>query len=156
MYQTRRIEMDPLQELLAREEIKTTKARYCRFLDTKDWQGFASVFTENAVLDVREDAGTDPMHGISVIIETVRHVVQHAKTAHQVHSPEITFDGPDAADVIWAMEDRLVWEEGKSPIPGSTMTGYGHYHERYIRQDGRWLIASLKLTRLNIDLQNAP
>jgi hypothetical protein len=149
--------MDPLQELVAREEIKTTKARYCRFLDTKNWEGFASVFTEDAILDVREDAGTDPLHGISAIIETVRHVVQHAETAHQVHSPEITFDSPDAADVIWAMEDRLVWKDGTSPIPGtSAMTGYGHYHEHYIRQNGLWLIASVKLTRLNIDLQNTP
>ncbi len=26
--------------------------------------------------------------------------------------------------------------------------GYGHYHEDYVRHDGRWLIRSLKLTRL--------
>jgi len=30
-------------------------------------------------------------------------------------------------------------------------TGYGHYHERYVRQDGRWRIASQRLTRLHVD-----
>ena len=40
------------------------------------------------------------------------------------------------------MQDRLIWEDGR------TMTGYGHYHERYVKQDGRWRIARQKLTRL--------
>ncbi len=40
------------------------------------------------------------------------------------------------------MQDRLIWEDGR------TMTGYGHYHERYVKQDGRWRIAEQKLTRL--------
>jgi hypothetical protein len=30
-------------------------------------------------------------------------------------------------------------------------TGYGHYHERYVRQDGRWRIAAQRLTRLHVD-----
>jgi hypothetical protein len=30
-------------------------------------------------------------------------------------------------------------------------TGFGHYHERYVRQDGRWRISKTKLTRLHTD-----
>ena len=142
------------QEQAARNAIMETKARYCRFLDTKNWDGFAGLFTADAVLDVQEDSGAPPLHGRAAIQETVRHVVEHAKTAHQVHSPEITFDGADAADVVWAMQDRLVWEAGHSPIPGaSAMTGYGHYHERYVRRGGGWMIAALKLTRVLLEFQ---
>lgn len=147
--------MDELRELFAREQVKDVKARYCRFLDTKDWDGFADLFTEDAILDVREDTGQDPFHGRDKLVEQVVRAVEHARTAHQVHSPEIVFDGPDAADVIWAMQDRVIWAEGKSPIPPATaITGYGHYRERYVRRDGKWRIAALKLTRLNVEFQH--
>ena len=43
--------MEPLERLLAIEEIKQTKARYFRFIDTKDRDGLASVFSRDAVLD---------------------------------------------------------------------------------------------------------
>lgn len=135
------------------EDIRDVKARYCRFLDTKDWAGLAGLFTEDAVLDVREDTGMDPFIGRDVLIEQIRAAVIYAKSAHQVHTPEITLNGEDAATIIWAMQDRVVWNEGKSPIPGVTsITGYGHYHERYVRRDGRWQIASLRLTRLHVDM----
>ena len=32
--------------------IANVKAAYCRLLDTKDWQGWGELFTEDAVLDV--------------------------------------------------------------------------------------------------------
>src|SRR3546814_5183618 len=47
------------------EDIRAVKARYCRFLDTKNWQGLADLFTEDAVLDVREDTGMEPFVGRS-------------------------------------------------------------------------------------------
>ena len=145
--------MDTLQELIARQHIMEVKAHYCRFLDTRDWERFGALFTEDAVLDVREDTGAEPFHGRAAIVATVQAAVAHARTSHQVHNPEITFDDANAADVIWAMQDRVVWEQGKSPIPpASGITGYGHYHEEYVRQKGCWLIASLRLTRLVVDL----
>jgi 3-phenylpropionate/cinnamic acid dioxygenase small subunit len=49
-----------LQELIAREQIRDVKARYCRLLDTKDWDGFAALFTEDAILDVSDDTGAAP------------------------------------------------------------------------------------------------
>ena len=146
--------MDALEELTASQRVKDVKARYCRFLDTKNWEGFEALFTPDAVLDVSEDTGTAPYHGRAAIARAVLHAVQHAKTAHHVHSPEIIFDGPDAADVVWAMQDRVVWEADKSPVPGaSALTGYGHYHEHYVREDGAWFIASLKLSRLMSEFQ---
>jgi hypothetical protein len=135
------------------EDIRGVKARYCRFLDTKDWAGLASIFTEDAVLDVREDTGMDPFVGRDLLIEQIRAAVIDGKSSHQVHTPEITMESVTSATIIWAMQDRVVWNEGKSPIPGvKSITGYGHYHERYVRQGDAWLIASLKLTRLHVDM----
>jgi len=144
-----------LQELIAREQIRDVKARYCRLLDTKDWQGFAALFTEDAILDVSHDTGASPHRGRDAIVTAVRWAVDHAKSAHYVHSAEFHFHGPDAADVIWAMHDHMVWEAAHSPIPPATgITGYGHYREHYLRQDGTWRIASLTLTRTNVELQH--
>jgi hypothetical protein len=121
------------------------KARYCRMLDTKDWEGFTNLFTEDYVLDVSESGGPI-IEGRDAAMKSVQTSLKTAKTAHQVHSPEIEVNG-DEAHVIWAMQDRVVWSSDRS------LTGYGHYHERWVRRNGEWKIATLKLTRLIMDMQ---
>jgi hypothetical protein len=142
--------------LLDYEAIRNVKARYCRFLDTKDWDGFIGLFTPDAVMDVQEDTGNPPISGHAAILDQVRFAVIDAQSAHQVHSSEIALRG-DEADVITAMQDRVVWAPGKCPIPGAqSITGFGHYIERYVRRDGQWKIAALKLTRLYVEVHPTP
>ncbi len=125
--------------------IANVKARYCRMLDTKDWAGFANLFTEDVLLDVTGSGGPAPIRGRDAVIASVRSSIETARTAHQVHSPEITLNG-DEATAIWAMQDRVVWNAERH------LTGYGHYHERYVRVKGEWRIASTRLTRLHMDM----
>ncbi len=133
--------------------ISAVKARYCRLLDTKDWSGFAALLTEDFELDVSEGTSVPVIRGRDAAVKQIRSSVASARTAHQVHSPEITLDGANKAQVIWAMQDRVVWsEEQAARIGRSGLTGYGHYHERYVRQDGEWKIAALRLTRLHIEM----
>lgn len=133
--------------------ISAVKARYCRLLDTKDWSGFAALLTEDFELDVSEGTSVPVIRGRDAAVKQIRSSVASARTAHQVHSPEIMLDGANRAQVIWAMQDRVVWgEEQAARIGRSGLTGYGHYHERYVRQDGEWKIAALRLTRLHIDM----
>ena len=132
--------------------ISKVKARYCRFLDTKDWAGFAGLFTEDFQLDVSGSGGGEPISGRDAAMTMVQNSLANARTAHQVHSPEIELDG-DEAHVIWAMQDRVVWDPPQHGI--ASLTGYGHYHERYVRKDGEWKIAAQKLTRLHMDVQPA-
>ena len=44
--------MNDLARLVAIEDIKQLKARYYRLLDTHDWEGFRSVWTPDAIMDV--------------------------------------------------------------------------------------------------------
>jgi hypothetical protein len=130
------------------------KARYCRLLDTKDWDGFSALFTEDLELDT-SGSGGQVTHGRDTAIAMVRSSVGTARTTHQVHAPEITCDG-DTAHVIWAMQDRVVFGPERAAQIGFTgLTGYGHYHERYVRRDGQWRIAASRLTRLHMDMQPA-
>jgi ketosteroid isomerase-like protein len=129
-----------------------TKARYCRCLDSKDWAGYADCFTENFVLDTPPQGNVT--RGRDAAVKTVRRAVETAQTAHQVHNPEITFD-PDgnAANVIWAMQDRVKWGEDRAKQLGNAgHLGFGHYRERYVKcDDGRWRISSLVLSYLHMD-----
>jgi hypothetical protein len=122
------------------------KARYCRSLDTKDWNAFAALFTEDFTLDVTEGSQVPLITGREAAVKQIQSSILTAKTAHQVHAPEIDIDG-DEARVIWAMQDRVVWGPDRPSI-----TGYGHYHERWVRRGGEWKLAALKLTRLHLDV----
>lgn len=125
--------------------ICNVKADYCRLLDTKDWDNWKLLFTETFELDTTGSGGTIE-YGRDRAVEVVRSSIEMAKTAHQVHFPRIEIAG-DTAQVVWPMEDRVVWEDA-----GRALTGYGHYHETYVRQGGQWRIAKSRLTRLTLEI----
>ena len=132
--------------------ISALKARYCRFLDEKDWHGYASLFTSDAQLDTTASGGT-VTQGREALVASVRQALAEATTVHQVHSPEITMLSPDEAEVIWATQDRIVWDEAKALATGyAGLTGFGHYRERCIKdEEGQWRISRSKLTRLHLE-----
>jgi hypothetical protein len=47
------------------------------------------------------------------------------------------------------MSDLVTWTSADGEPRG--FQGYGHYHERYVREDGAWRIASIRLERLRKD-----
>ncbi len=145
---------DPMQQLLDIEAIKRLKARYFRTLDRQDWDGFASVFAADAVLDVPE-AGL-VRNGRDEIATSVGKALTGAQTVHHGHMPEIELTGPDTARGIWAMADYVEWPASES---GERVgfRGYGHYKEDYVREDGEWQIARTHLVRLRVDpLEDPP
>jgi hypothetical protein len=132
-----------LQELRDIEAIKQLKARYFRFLDTKDWDGWGRVFAEGAVLEVPEVDMV--VEGRDAIVESVSGALVGTTTVHHGHMPEIELTGPDAARGIWAMFDFVEWPTGDG------LRGYGHYHEEYVREGGEWRIARSRLVRIRVD-----
>jgi hypothetical protein len=56
--------MDPVEKLLAIEEIKVLKARYLQYVDLKDWDALAGVFTDDAFIDYRGEPQNHVGHGI--------------------------------------------------------------------------------------------
>lgn len=152
--------MDRVDRLLAIEEIKKLKARYFRSLDAKDWEMFADVFADDAVVDYRSAATDDTdvnsmpsateelIRGRGTITQSVKDVLGDTQSVHHGHMPEIEIIDDDNASAIWAMFDILRFSPGQAV---SEMVGYGHYHETYLRVDGSWKIATLKLTRLRLD-----
>ena len=147
--------MDAVSRLVAIAEIEALKARYFRCMDTKDWDGFADVFTADAALDISGEMGAHPsddgvVRGRSEIAAFVRNAIDDVTTVHHGHMPEIDVVSPTRATGVWAMEDMLRWPAG---APIRSLHGYGHYHETYAKDAGRWFIASTKLTRLRVDVE---
>lgn len=132
------------------QQICALKARYCRFMDTKQWDAWRELFTEDYEMDVSCDTGMEPIKGRDAAVDFVISRIEHTTTAHHVHMPEITIDD-DRAEVIWAMQDRLIQVSA-----GLSITGYGHYHDKLARVDGEWKIAALRLSRLHIDVLPLP
>lgn len=144
--------MNPIDRLLAIEELKQLKARYFRFIDTKDWTGFAGLFAPDAVFDVTDDLPGCVLTGPAKITELPAGSLVGAITVHHGHCPEITIQSETSASGIWAMEDRIRWAED-SVSPAKSLHGFGHYLETYRYIDGRWYIQTLKLKRLRVDIE---
>jgi ketosteroid isomerase-like protein len=140
-------------DLVAIEEIKQLKARYFRFMDTKQWGAWLDVFTEDCTMWV-EDQSDVTHQGRDAFVGAISAILADAVTTHHGHMPEITIDprasGDATASGIWAMFDYV-----QIPLPdGETLglQGYGHYLETYRREaDGQWRISSMRLERLRID-----
>jgi hypothetical protein len=136
----------PADEL---EELRQLKARYCRFLDTKDVESWRGVFTPDVVvtLDMAVGVGgadpktADPIEGVDNFVPMVLGGLQGVATVHHCHTPELTLTSATTATGIWAMEDMLFFADG------SRLHGAGHYHETYEKHDGSWRIKTLHLTR---------
>ena len=134
----------PEQALADIEAIRQLKARYFRFLDTKDWDRFEALFTPDAELDVSDD-GAGVVQGASRIRAGIAAALDGARTVHQGTTPEIRVQG-DEATGTWAMTDLIDYPDG------TRLEGAGHYHERYVRDGGEWRIARLELTRTRRDV----
>jgi hypothetical protein len=139
--------MDDAAALLEIEAIKQLKARYCRLLDTKDWDAWRTLFTDDFLSDTSQ-AGGKIIHGADEFVAFTRKGLRNQATVHQVHAPEIELTSDTTARGVWALEDVVRFG------PGVNLRGYGHYAETYEKLDGQWLITSSTLTRLREDIFN--
>lgn len=142
-----------MEEITAREEIKELKARYCYYLDRKEWDNFAGTLAEDVRIDCDTAVSTnqrDPqtlptLVGRKAQRVSIEKLAGEACTVHQVHSPIIELTSKTTATAIWAMEDVI-------DKPGFYLHARGHYHETYRKEaDGKWYIASIHLTRTMVE-----
>jgi SnoaL-like domain len=152
--------MDAVAKLMAIEDIKQLKARYFRFMDTRDWQSMALVFSRNAIFDCSEGSRIQPLGGETTgrigpvtqgresIIRWIQESFRNATSVHHGHCHEITIDSPTEAHGVIAMEDYI--RDGDRAK--NVVHACGHYHEQYQFEDGAWRISRTKLTRLFSDV----
>jgi hypothetical protein len=132
-----------LEALIVYSQLEQAKARYCRLMDTKAWSALGDLLTEDVAFDLAGDnPSSTPITGRDNVLAAVGSAVAEAITVHQVHSPEFEIVSPDEVRAIWAVQERVTWQNG------TWLTAFGHYHDRWLRADGVWRIAELRLTHL--------
>jgi hypothetical protein len=142
-----------LQALNDIAELRLLKARYCRLLDTEQWDAWAECFTPDLTVDTSDEfkgvEGDKIVRGRDKMIEQTRRIMAGSISMHQVMEPEIELTSATTAKGIWSMRDRTEFPEGvKAPGPFTVVEGLGYYYETYEKRDGRWQIASTKLVRI--------
>jgi hypothetical protein len=138
-----------LDRLVAIEEIRGLRARYFRFVDTRDWPGFAGLFADNSELSFPDDVAGLVLRGSRNIADAVSTSLVDVRTVHHGHMGEIEFIAADRATGIWPMEDQL-WFGPQSAMPNTRLHGYGHYYDDYVRADGQWRFSRVVLRRLRL------
>ena len=98
------------------EAIRLLKARYCRFLDTRDIDSWRQLFAPDVVvlLDVAVSTGgadpqtMAPLVGLDAFEPVVLGGIAGAATMHHCHTPEIELTSPLRATGIWAMAPKPI------------------------------------------------
>ena len=147
--------MDPIDKLLAIEEIKQLKAQYFWTVDGKDWEGVAQLFTDDAVFDMTAEMALYAARGTPTPQQTVvvggpaiaafiEAAVRDPITVHHGSMPVIDIVDSDHATGRWLLFDFLAFGDRE-------VRAYGWYEEEYRRVDGRWRISRLDLRRYRMD-----
>lgn len=124
-----------IPELAARGAIKELRYDYARRLDDRDWEGWASLFTEDAHCEYE---GWGTVDGRDELRSFAADVVAEAfeYTAHIMNHPTISVDGCVASgqwyvQIYYARSDGVGgWRQGR-------------YEDEYRRVDGEWLFAAV-------------
>ncbi|GAB2972902.1 nuclear transport factor 2 family protein [Nocardioides montaniterrae] len=123
-----------------REEISRLKYRYMRLLDTKQWEEFATLFTEDATADYNGLVFGTPDELVGYMRSNLGDGVI---TMHNVHHPEIDLDeAGDEATATWYLHDRVLVDAFRFGLEGAAI-----YTDTYRRTDAGWRIARTAYVR---------
>ena len=139
--------------LSAFDQVRLAKARYCRFIDTRQWTEFGQLFVESPDIRIYDAAGEliVSFSSSSAFTGAARDYLTGAQSIHQVHNEELTQTSDSDISAIWSMEDHILFPAPAAGQP-SRHHGYGHYHEQWTLTHSGWRIASLALRRTILEV----
>ena len=133
-------------DLEAIELIKQLKARYFRFLDTRNIEGLHSVFTEDASARFKGPDYDFDLNGWPALEAFYRKSFSaDAFGMHNGHHPEIEVSGNHATG-IWYLQDIFVQLKHDITVMGSAL-----YEDEYRRENGVWRIVTTGYVRLWVE-----
>jgi hypothetical protein len=142
-----------IERLMAIEDIRQLKARYCRAIDEDRLHDWRDIFSSDAVILAPEVQERPQIIGIDQILRFVESALAGTTRVHHLHAPEITIVNDEEATGIWAFEDNLYWKSEKPNIFGAKrhFRGFGHYREKYCKTPAGWRITEMALSRVYLE-----
>lgn len=135
-----------LRWLVDRAEIAETVYLYATGIDTRDFELFRSIFTDEVGLDFGSFSG-GPVEVLTLDqwIGRLRRVFPgFDATQHSLSNPRITVDGDRATCIVYMQAEHFLANDDGD---GSYAVG-GYYTDELVRTPGGWRISKVALTVL--------
>lgn len=130
-----------MRRLLDEQAVKNIILRFGRALDTGDWPGYRSCFTDMLLVDFERLTGS-PL--ILVDADAWTRFADLILTPVRRHHSYFNFHidvGGDAASAVWYFTARH-WKA--TDLGASIYNQHGWYDGRFVRQDGGWKMSYVK------------
>ena len=133
-----------IQRLMDIEAIKQLKHAYFRCIDTANFEELGQLLHESVLVDFVGGNYAWHLEGRQAYLDAVRGAFhRQAIGHHNGHSPEIQLLSGSEATGIWYLADQMWMLNYQHYTAGTAL-----YRDRYIKVDGRWLIAETRYQRL--------
>ena len=106
-----------------------------RCIDLKRWEELGQCLADDATTSYGD--GKYTFNGREAILEFLSGAMGRAgfHSCHQVHHPEIEFQGAESATGTWSLQDVVIDTENDF-----TLRGAGFYEDQYRKIQGEWKI----------------
>ncbi len=133
-----------IQRLMDIEAIKQLKHAYFRCIDTANLDELGSLFHEDVLVHFVGGTYEWSLTGRQAYLDSIgqsfnRRAVGH----HNGHGPEIQILSDNEATGIWYLADNMWVMEYNAFTTGTAI-----YWDRYVKENGRWLIRETRYERL--------
>ncbi len=131
--------MNTLDRLAIEKACEQLQSSYARFIDFRDYEGFAELFCEDGLLTFGEQV----LKGREAIFGYCQKRPAGIRSRHVITNPFIdVLDQSTARGICYFTVYRLVTDPTAArvdlPMPGPAAVG--HYEDRYCRIDDHWYI----------------
>ena len=133
-----------LQQLMDIEAIKQLKHSYFRCLDTANFEELSTLFHEDVQVHFVGGSYEWKLEGRDEYLGSIQNAFHRESIGHHNgHHPEIQILDENEATGIWYLSDNM-WVFNFNFFT----TGTAIYWDRYVKQDGRWLIRETRYERI--------
>ncbi len=133
-----------VQHLMDMEAIRQLKYAYFRCIDTANMEELSTLFHEDVRVHFKGGTYEWELKGKKEYLDNVGGAFSsQAVGHHNGHHPEIQVHSDTEASGIWYLADHM-WILD----PGYYTTGTALYWDRYVKENGRWLILETCYERL--------
>ncbi|MDR2856884.1 MAG: nuclear transport factor 2 family protein [Novosphingobium sp.] len=139
---------DGLERLLAIEDIKLLRAKYCRAIDSHAFDRLREVLTGDFLLDMSPvgkvlGGAPAPICGRDTVIGMMHKAFAPLEMLlHIVTIPEIEFQDESHATGVWRQETFI--KENRPDLPGLGLA-YATVFDTYRKENESWRIASVRV-----------